>query len=120
MEYRKLAVELTDDELKQKGDVLSNRIEELDTVESERKAAADGFKEHIKEIHGDIASLARQIRTRKEHRTISCMWERDDARMTMCLIRQDTGEIVDTRPMRDDELQAELFNVAAPAAESGE
>jgi hypothetical protein len=119
MDYRTLSVELGDEELKQKSDVLATRIEELDEVEQQRKSAMDGFKDHIKEIQGDISSLARQLRTRRENRVTPCMWERDDARMSMLLIRQDTGEIVETRPMRDDERQPSLFAEAPPPVVSG-
>jgi hypothetical protein len=120
MEYRTLAVALTDDELKQKGDILVCRIQERDDVEQARKAAADGFKEHLKEIGGDISSLARQVRTRQEERVVTCMWERDDSRYAMILVRQDTGELVETRPMTDEERQRELFPAAATATVAAE
>jgi hypothetical protein len=118
MEYRTLPVMLTEDEVKQKGDVLATRIEERAKLDGERKAASERFKEELKEIDGDIGSLARQLRERKEHRVINCMWERDDARFSMVLIRQDTGEIVDTRPMRDDERQGSLFAEETPPTET--
>lgn len=105
MEYRTLSVELTDEEMNQKRDILVTRLDELDVVEQQRQAAAQGFKEQLKEIRGDIGTLAREVRTHKTTRVTACMWERDDARFSMMLVRQDTGEIVETRPMRDDERQ---------------
>jgi hypothetical protein len=122
MEYRTLPVSLTEEEIKQKGDVLATRIEERDDIEQRRKAAADGFKEELKAINGDINSLARQVRTREEQRIVKCLWERDDSRMSMILVRQDTGEIVESRAMHDDERQTALFSGEAPqpAAESAE
>lgn len=119
MEYRTLPVSLSDDDVKQKGDVLATRIEQLDDIEQRRKASADSFKEQQKEAQGDIASLARQVRTRLEHRVIGCAWERDDARLSMLLVRQDTGEIVETRPMCDDERQHSL-PIDSRAAETAE
>lgn len=109
MEYRTLPVTLNEDELKQKGDVLATRIDERSKLDAARKASSEHFKEQLKEIDGDIESLARQLRERQERRVISCLWDRDDSRMSMLLVRQDTGEIVDTRPMRDDERQEPLF-----------
>jgi hypothetical protein len=122
MEYRTLPVSLTEEEIKQKGDVLATRIEERDAIELRRKAAADGFKEELKAISGDINSLARQVRTREEQRVVKCLWERDDSRMSMILVRQDTGEIFESRAMRDDERQTALFSgeTPQPAAESAE
>lgn len=127
MEYRTLSVDLTDEELNQKRDILVTRLDELDVVEQQRQAAAAGFKEQLKEIRGDIGSLAREVRTRKSSRVTACMWERDDARFSMVLVRQDTGEIVDTRPMHDDERQlvfpvgsADAAQVSAPPTSSAE
>lgn len=117
MEYRTLEVDLTDEEVKQKGDILAARIAEHADVDQERKARALEYREQLAEIRGDIASLARQVRTRRDERVTACMWERDDARFSMILVRQDTGEIVETRPMRDDERQMVFPPVeGAPAA----
>ncbi len=111
MEYRILPCHLHDGEVAKKADELAAAIAERAKIDADRKNSVEDFKEKLKGFDGKISSLAHAVRHHREDRSVPCKWERDDGRLSMILVRTDTFEIVDTRPMREDEKQATLFEV---------
>lgn len=111
METRNLPVELTKDEIRLRGEELARKHAEWDEVESARKASQQQAKASLERIEAELKLLANNIRTGREYRDIEVSEQRNTARLTMDLIRQDTGEVVESRPFRSGELQTTIFDI---------
>jgi hypothetical protein len=107
---RTLPVELTKDEIRMRGESLARKHAEWDAVESARKAAMTHAKSEEELLENDMQLLAEAIRTGKEYRDIEVREVRNDAALSMDLVRQDTGEVIEQRALRPEELQVKLFD----------
>jgi hypothetical protein len=96
-EPRWLPVPLTDDELLLRGNELARALEEKSELESE-----------IGTRNERILKLRGSIRSKREQREVLCEWSRNDERMVMELHRQDSGEVIESRPMTAEERQEKL------------
>jgi hypothetical protein len=113
-EFRSLPVPLTDDELKLRADQLATRVKDKNAIEFEKKAANDGFKTRLQNVDGDLQELSTSVKTRQEHRPVECYWTENLKLYTMELLRSDTQQCVDTRPMTHAERQ-KSFQFSAEA-----
>lgn len=107
---RDLFCEFTWIERQERAGELSQAVIEHVEVEVAKANAAKDFKERMDYIQTDIKHLARAIRANGEFRPVDCEWlmhRPNDGFKT--LVRADTGEIVQTEPMGQHELQDELF-----------
>jgi len=111
MKYEEvLPVNLTEEELRYKGDALAKKMLERDKLEYEKKVKAAEYKERIDEINVEASALAGNIRTRSEMRPVACLDEKDYDARRINRIRCDTGEIISSRPMDIDDLQENAFD----------
>jgi hypothetical protein len=109
METRKLPVKLTEDEITQRGRGMAKfESDRIKLMESKKAAAAD-FKAKIDLCGESLSKLSRAIETGEEDRDVECEWNKDFVRKVADLVRMDTGEVVETRPLDADELQEKLF-----------
>jgi len=108
---------LTDDEMKSKE--LASLCEEIAMVEDEKAASAKQFNGKLGELETKRADLAREVRSGKSMREVSCADEliRDDS--TVRTIRTDTGEPIRSRQAHPNELVSgkSLFDGASPEEE---
>jgi hypothetical protein len=111
-------VELTDDEVKAKGEALAETHRQLNAVKADKKATNADFKSKIDKLEAEKNHLSDTIHDGKELRSVDCFWERDDGRGRMVLTRSDNKQIVEERAMTDAERQKELPGVEAPPAEA--
>lgn len=102
-EFRTLPCPLSDAEVAERAHTMAKLVAEEQAVEVQKKAAADEFKERLEHIGGNIRRLARQVRERSEDRAIEVDFQHDDVRFAVDTIRLDTGEIIGSRPMTEDE-----------------
>ena len=107
-----LPFDLTDDEVRERGQEQSKLLAEKADVEIERKEKAKAFKDQIEDLDERIGNLVRVIQTGRELRPVSCEWVPDNARALMNLVRLDFGTVVQSRPMTDAEKQRAMFDVA--------
>lgn len=105
-----LPVKLNDTELRQRAKELGDAHIDKTLVESRKKAANDGFKMEIEQLDTKIQKLSGVTSRGEEYRPIAITTRKDFDRSIVETIRLDTNEVVDSRPMTGDELQAELFN----------
>ncbi len=107
-------VELSRDDLIKRGDSLSKALDELRAAEtrykSELKALTNERDQTLTEINQRITKYNLAVSTKSEWRDIVCHLEWDFEKKIVSTIRPDTGEVVKSRPMLDDELQMELFD----------
>lgn len=115
---RKLPVRLTDTELLAKSKELAARITELEDVEATKKSAVAQCKLKSDDLEAEIHDLAKILRTGREDREVEVKELRNDQARTIEVIRIDTGEIVESRPMTIHELQKPLFESEEPKEES--
>jgi len=118
---RNLPVELTKDEVRMRGESLARKHAEWDAVESARKAAMTHAKSEEEKLEAEMKLLAEAIRTGKEYRDVEVREMRNDMALSMDTVRQDTGEVIEQRPLGPEELQAKLFDVTGkkPEKKSG-
>ena len=55
-----------------------------------------------------VGKLSPRIHSGIETRDVQCVQETNWTRLTVKIVREDTGEIVESRPMREEEKQMEL------------
>lgn len=101
---RPLPVKLTKEELLERGDRMAECEIEIEALKVERS----GFNRAIKEKVDRRAELAHVIDTGEEKRDVLCKWGKNFPQNCWDLIRQDTKEVVDTRPMSPADRQAEI------------
>lgn len=100
---------LTDGEKLECADVLAKKM-------NEREIKQDEFDSIKKQFSGEISTLDNEIKNAQrlyydgyEFRLIACQVERDYNTKTYTLTRVDTGEVVETRPLRPSEMQRKLL-----------
>lgn len=103
-----LPVKLTTKELLAAGREQADAQEEKRDTEGQMKAAADEYKGKIKAITGKIVRLANLVRAGYEHREVKCEQVYDYETGRVQIMRMDTAEIVEDRPLRQDEQQMQL------------
>lgn len=103
-----LPCKLTDDERLERLDELETAMGLADTLEADRKLANDGAKARIKLQMERVRELRETLRTKTEERNVEQCERFDLRRCTAQTIRQDTGEIVSERALRQSELQPDL------------
>lgn len=107
-EVRDLPCQMSEQERLLKSMALAQKLDELDRVQLEKKAANDAFKERLNACHDAVSSLSREVRTGMEERPIECTENARYDDMMVDLIRMDTGEVVSSRPMHPSERQQAL------------
>jgi hypothetical protein len=117
-EQRKLKCKLTDDELRKRGDEMAEAELSID----ERKETRRGINGEIAALRTKRNELAKVIDEREETRMVDCAWIADEVRPLEYLVRQDTGEQIETRTLDAqeglpfDEATGEVLPAAAAAA----
>lgn len=105
-----LPVALTEEEIKVKGEQLAKKIDAHTKVEEEKKQTNSEFTKKLKESSAEIRHLARQVETGQEYRDVPVRPEFFPSKNLCKLYREDTGELVGTRPMTSEEYQQEFFD----------
>ena len=117
---RKLKVEIDDDTLAAYGNELADLIQSLEGLEDDKKASANEYKCKIDSASARARELANLIRARCQYLDVTCREERDFEAREFILRRLDTDEVVERRPLREDECQAELPIEEQLAEQAGE
>lgn len=110
---RHLPVELTDDERLDLSIELSEKLNELEEIEAEKKEANATFKLKTDALESQVSRLGKSVRTGTEEREVECRWvHHSPVRGMKSLIRLDRqgdSAVVEEREMTDyDRAQAAL------------
>ena len=108
---RYLMVTLTDDENREYWRKLAALEHDKGAVETEKKAAVDGFKERLSAIEARIGWLVSAIRDGVERRELECEWVYYWDSFTKELTRTDTGEVIERDVIGPDERQIGLDGI---------
>ena len=107
-EERKLAVPLTDKEVRAAGQELAKIHDEIRDLDDERKAVGKDYKARIDIRVNQADRLAQMVNTGKEYRSVNCQWQYDWTQNVKTLYRMDSGESVNTMAIQDHERQGDL------------
>ena len=118
-ETRPLRCVLTDAERIAAGRKLAEKCAELQRTEEERKSVASEYKARLDRMTAERNELADKVTSGEEVRRVACELVLDYDKLTAQCIREDTGEIIEERPLSEAEKQMQLpFDEATPAPES--
>ena len=108
-ETRELPCELTATDLLRAGDAMAKCELAIEGLEENRKLANERAKKRVQTQVDRRNELAHMIATGTEVRDVRCVWIEDFAHNVHRLIRQDTGDEVDTRAMTAADRQTDLL-----------
>lgn len=105
---KSLKCPLTDKELLETGDELTEALDHKAAVESELESIRAEYKAKTKAADADIERLRTRHRNKFEMRPIECREVRNYEDRIFYVFRTDTDECIEERPLRQDELQQDL------------
>jgi hypothetical protein len=108
-EVREFTRPLDDEELARKATEMADLIIQH---ASDKKTAEDESKERREELKAlaeRVALLAREVKEGKQIHQVDCYWRPNYVDKTMDLVREDTGEVTESRDMTEDEKTGDLF-----------
>ena len=103
-----LAVFLTDDELLEQAKKMAESTEDAERAEQDRKSSATHYKALEEEAQGKARAARTLLRNGYDYRDVPVTITKDWDAKTVTITRDDTGQIVSAREMRDSELQIEI------------
>lgn len=109
MTTERLPVTLTDDELLHRGNTLAELLDKIDSLEQQKKDSAADFKNQIETKETEASELSMVIRQKTEIREVEVRERKDYTVRKIYMVRLDTGEIYDSRPMNIDDAQEGMF-----------
>lgn len=105
---RILPVKLTSREVVERGQLAAQVIHKIDEVEREKKRVTADAKEQTDRLESELRRLSYIVEREEEDRTVECFWRFDFMKNEKNLLRDDTGEVVETKAMTDEERQIAL------------
>lgn len=99
---------LTTTELIERGEALARAHQAVRVEKADQKAAKERMKDTLDDLEGEVGRLARIVRDKAEDRAVTCTRVYDFAAGQVQVVREDTGEVVATRAMSEDERQIAL------------
>lgn len=103
-ESRKLICELTDAEVKERGEELAQELKGITELEVERARV----NAKIKPKQQRVEQLVAAIDTKREEREVECDWCFEWSKGVKVLVRSDTFEEVQTTQISEEERQIKL------------
>jgi len=113
---RQLPVDLNEEEIADRGRAMAKSVSEKAGLQEEKKSATADINAKIKACGEVIRKLSEIISGGKEDREVSCEVKKDFDSNTVTVVRDDTGEVVEERPLTVDERQENMFPHRDPKA----
>lgn len=107
-ETRNLPVKLREDELLERGHSLASVIQDITSEEARQVDVKAQMKARLSELEARRSQLAIVVSRREEQRDVTCDVFHDYDRVVVETVRRDTGEVVYSRAMTEDERQLPL------------
>lgn len=105
---RHLPCDLTPEERDARVDSLVELHKRKEATIKKRSEITSKLNGEVKEIDSEIATLTDTISTRRENREVRCRVEKDFEAGTIDTIREDTGDCIDSRRLREEERQTAI------------
>lgn len=106
--FRNLKVELTHDEKYDMGLKLAKEHGEIVKATEAKEEVSATLTAELKAARARASSTARVLANGYEFREVECEWRYTPEERRADLVRLDLGEVVETRPMTEKELQKKL------------
>lgn len=106
-----LACELTDHQVQERGTQLAHTQQLAEQHAVEAKEVRSKLKDREDELSALLSGLARVVRERKEQRPVEVEVRPGRVPGMVEEVRLDTGDVIGTRRMTDDERQGDLLSV---------
>jgi len=103
-----MPVKLTDAEVLKYGRDAARAVSDRTRIEAEFESVKSDYKAKINEQSAIIGKLSPRIHSGIETRDVECEDVKNWTKGTVVVTRLDTGEIVESRPMREDEKHMEM------------
>ena len=100
---------MTDAELRARGDQLADLQEKVERAEEEKAAKSKEYSGHIAKFNGEASCIAKEVREKCAWRYVEVETKFDFDAGTADTSRVDTGEVVTSRPLTQEERQQNLF-----------
>lgn len=110
MKTKILPVQLKEEEIKVKGEELAKTVDSHTKLEEEKKMSNADFTKRLKFSSAEIRRLAKIVETGKENREVPVNHDYFPKEGVCKIYREDTGDLVETRPMSADDYQLEFFS----------
>lgn len=107
-ESKTLTMEISEERYHALTDERTDAILEKVDVETEKKSAMKAFNEQIETLENRIVKIARALKSHKEETTVRCTWFYDYTNNIAELVRGDTHETIERRPLTSAEKQQKL------------
>jgi hypothetical protein len=110
---------LDKEELAKKATEMADLIVQYAT---DKKSAADESKERreeLKQIAEHIGLLAQEVKEGSQIHEVPCYERPNYVDKTMDLVREDNGEVIESRPMSEDERTGDLFGMGGGSGGKG-
>jgi hypothetical protein len=106
-ETRNLPCKLTDAELRDKADQLATTVQAIEGEKGRQDSVKAELKATMTELESRQSRLAQVVSRREEYRDVKVIieWHENDIVQEA---REDTGQIIQTRPARDTERQEKM------------
>ena len=108
VETRELPCKLTDEELLKYGKEFAESVNKLNRLEDSKKSYVSQIKAQIESAQAQVNLLSNKIATGEEYRKVECNIKWDWVNGEKSIIRTDTGEIVQTVIITEEEKQEQL------------
>lgn len=121
MPLERLSVALTTEERAMRAHEAARYLEEYRQREEHKKEVVKELSDELKDLREKADAAARAANSGVEEREVPVMSKPDNARYVVETFREDTGDLVRTRPMTDDEARVARQQVLPlrPAPASG-
>jgi len=103
-----LACKLTTEDRAVAANQLAEAIQNLEALEVERKVETKNYNSRKQQFVGSVHRLSREVANGEAVRSVDCELKLNYTTLTANLVRTDSGEITETRPMTEDEKQEDL------------
>lgn len=115
MVTKALPVKLSEQEVTQYGRDMDRAHADRNRIENEFDSVKAEYKGKISEQEAIIEKLSPRIHSGIETRDVECSEVKNWTKATVTVTRTDTGEVIESRPMREDEKQMQIDVVEASA-----
>jgi hypothetical protein len=105
-----LPVKLTDDQRMQRADALANSLQAINDAKNKKKRIVKDLDKEIAEVEQESVELRDAVATGREYIEVVVHRVYDYEKAIVTEHRTDTGEVLRSRAMTDEERQAKLLD----------
>lgn len=117
---RELPVQLEEEQIAELGRQVAKRVRERADLQEEKKQQNADINARLKDVSEIIRKTSEQIATGTAIREVECTVDKNIDTKMVTVTRDDTGEVIEHRPMTTEELQQELFDPRKPKRTTGD